>query len=1413
MNESSPRWREIAPSEYPWEREALAFVRARLPDGEPFRAWSNLEFVAEDGKFSEVDLLVAAPRGLFMVEIKSWDGRVAGDTNTWEVVKDGRKRQLDSPLMLTNVKARKLASRLRRQKALQGKPRFFVEALVFLSHPAVRCDLADTARQGVHLRDLEATAGSPGRPGIVAALSARPGAGESRRLDPSLSRAIAQALEQMGVRPMQRYLVAGNCVLDEVLDEGPGFQDWLAHQEGMERVRRRVRIYNVPLAAGTAARAELERAADRELQALEGLQHPGVLKPRHLSSSDRGPALIFDYDPEALRLDLFLREQGSALGFGDRLRLVRQLAEVLQFVHEKRLYHRALSPASIVVRRAEGGACELRIGNWQTALHETLSTGTPGRLTGVTDLGSLVGDPEQAYVAPEAVSLADAEPETLDVFSLGAVAFLILSGRPPAASQAELQRQLLGGRGLQLAGALDGAHPQLCELVDLATRAVVAERLASVTEFLEYLDVVEEELAKSAERPLLDPAEATSGDLLPGGFRVLRRLGRGSSAVVFLVHREGKDQVLKLALDASSEARLEAEAEVLRRLDHAAIVALLDTVRVGERLGLLLPFAEGGTLAGRLRQDGRLQPELLERFGEDLLGAVRYLEREGVPHRDIKPDNIGVTRRGGALHLVLLDFSLSRTPPSNLLAGTRPYLDPFLQLRRRPRWDLQAERFAAGVTLYEMAFGVVPQWGDGRSHPALVEDEVRVEAELLDSAVRDPLADFFRHALARRTEDRFDNAAEMLSAWRRAFASAGSSTTSHTAEAAAGELEARCAEARLETRVALLGLSTRAVNALERAQVETVRELLALPLFRLNRLRGVGSKTRKELLQAVRLLEGHLERPRLPESPAVAAEGGLEAGVLGLDLLLPKLLGDPRRKASSERRVVEALLGLEEAGPGEGEPELGAGWRSQSEVAKALELTRARISQVAIGVRARWGKQPAVTQLREDVAAILDEQGSAATAREVALALLARRGSSQEGPRRLRAALAALRAACEVEEGSAAPRWRTRRGSGRVLLALEEPAGANALLDYADALGRQADALAAQDPLPSPQRVLEELQQVPLPPGLPVMAPERLLRLAAAASEQAALSSRLELYPRGLAADRALRLASGSLLGAQELSLADVRSRVSSRFPDSRPLPGPPELDAWLREVGLNLEWQPEARQGQGAYVFPEHLLPGLSSSTVQRTTLAPEGAAASPETLAAEELDERLARAAKNGSFLVLMAEPRDLVAAERRLARFPVQTRSLEALWLAAMRRLAAHHGVDWQQVLAADALPPQAPDAITLRQFAHQALAEVEAGLAASPRTLLLTRPGLLARYGEVGLLERLRERVLRKPAPGEAGLHGVWVLTAAEPTATGPQVDGVAIPVPPPARWTRIPKPWLSLPPPLLPSPLAPAEPPR
>jgi hypothetical protein len=132
---SADRWKEVSASQFAWEREALDFIRQGLPDCEPYRAWSNFEFIADDGSINEVDLLVFTPQGFFLVEIKSRPGVLAGDAVTWLWTHEGREVAMDNPIFLANRKAKKLKALLSRQKACRDIRFPFIDAVIFCSEP------------------------------------------------------------------------------------------------------------------------------------------------------------------------------------------------------------------------------------------------------------------------------------------------------------------------------------------------------------------------------------------------------------------------------------------------------------------------------------------------------------------------------------------------------------------------------------------------------------------------------------------------------------------------------------------------------------------------------------------------------------------------------------------------------------------------------------------------------------------------------------------------------------------------------------------------------------------------------------------------------------------------------------------------------------------------------------------------------------------------------------------------------------------------------------------------------------------------------------------------------------------------------------------------------------------------------
>lgn len=1390
----SKHWTTVAESQYAWEREALEYIREQFPSHDPYRAWSNFEFIADDGTINEVDLLVFSREGFFLIEIKSNPGRLHGDAGTWTWENRGKRKTVDNPLILTNNKAKKLRSLLQRQKACKKKgPIPYLEALVFCSDPELKCELQGTARYRICLRDRKTEVGKPDQPGIMAAIMRR----ECRGLDPRAkgthdsptARMVSQAMEQAGIRPSQRHRKVSDYKLDEVIGEGPGYQDWSATHVQLSEVRRRVRIYNIRTGASDEERETIERAAQREARLLESLQHPGILRREGFTEHELGPALVFEHDPQAVRLDHYLAEQKDSLGVDVRLDLMRQIAEVIRFAHDKKVVHRGLCPQSILVTQPEADRPRIKVFNWQIGYREgSTTTGTSRQISATSHADRLVEDASTAYMAPEAVADDGNLGEHLDVFSLGAIAYHLFSGEAPAENGLDLSNKLRETKGLQISSVLNGAGESLQFLIQYSTHPEVANRIDSVVDYLGILDEVEEELTTPDHDFVEDPSRAQKGDLLPENFTVIKRLGQGACSVALLVERDGVEYVLKVASDPEHNARLRDEAAVLQKLRHQHVVEYCGQLETGDRFAFLMrpvlvrvrDEMQVETLGQRLRKEGRLHIGLLQRFGEDLLDVVRYLEEQGIPHRDIKPDNIAVGQigRGDKLHLVLFDFSLSRSPAENIRAGTTGYLDPLLPLRKPPRWDLHAERYAASVTLYELASWTLPKWGDGNTDPSHLDCEITIDPELFDANLRDAFSDFFRQAFRRNPAERFDNAEEMLRSWRDCFADIEIPGTDHEDVKVLRESLSR---ATFDTQISELGLGTLATDALDRANVITVEDLLSTAPRRLQRLRGVANKTRREISAAVKILRERLGSPKADDFASVDVETDtgtepLDVANLSVDLIAQRLTRTGSREGETTQRTLQAVLGLD--------PQLDGLWPSQTDVAGCVDVTRGRVGQLVSKFQVRWAKEAALNKLRGDLAGMLERAGGVMSVAELAEAILVARGSAQDEPQRTKLATAIARACVEVERTMAEPRFLVRRDHGRILVALTQE-----LASYAARLGDQADLLADEDPLVSPARVIQRLREIPLPTGAAVLSDARILRLAASASQHAAVSSRQELYPRGMEAARALKLSQGALYGVQSLTAQQIRERVSSRYPEAQPLPGRPALDDLLKSSGLDLNWDAGAKEGTGAYVPRQTGISSLSYDYSRFPTASGgnEGEEITPEIADARQFEERLQRGIKEGSFLALMVNPKHYQRACRELCeRFPVKLVDFEGLFIDTLQDVVRKAGAKWEAVVETDATPGKG-NWDKFMVLVKRAMPQIEEQLASADKTMLVTYSGLLARYDEMTLLERLRDKVGRRD-----GIPGLWLLVPGDHHAL---LDGKAVPIISPGQRTTIPDAWL------------------
>ncbi|MFO0851831.1 MAG: DNA-directed RNA polymerase subunit alpha C-terminal domain-containing protein [Gemmataceae bacterium] len=824
---------------------------------------------------------------------------------------------------------------------------------------------------------------------------------------------------------------------------------------------------------------------------------------------------------------------------------------------------------------------------------------------------------------------------------------------------------------------------------------------------------------------------------------------------------------------------------MLAKVRSAYVVGLHAVTEMHGRAVLVLDKAGDQTLAAHLREFGRCDLEWQERFGTDLLQALCDLEQAGVFHRDVKPDNIGIRDGRQRRQLVLFDFSLARAPLDNLRVGTPPYLDPFLPLRTPPRWDPAAERYAAAVTLYEMATGGLPRYGDGRSDPALTADEFSPDLAAMDPPVRAGLEKFFRQALHRDPAVRFDSGERMKRAWAKVFDEADQATV-----AVAGmqvEVAVRLEEVRPDTFVELLGLSARARGALERLGVATVRDFLGRTVPDFQFQPNVGAKTRRELVEWL----GRL-RVRFPDEAALAAARvpavSEDVTRLGLVALRDRLVGKATARDKRAYQIRCRLLGLEGGtAAADGSP----AWPPLTEVADRLAISRQRVHQVLLSDRVRWDRDPAVQPLREEVVGAVYKAGGVLTGRELAEVIVAGRGIDELAEAdRPKVAAALARVVYEAEQVKADPRLTLRRAPGGVVLvACSSERG-----DHAVRLGEVADELAAEDPLPSVTRAVERLLQVsapPLPAGCEPFGNERLLRVAVGLSLTAALNPQ-GIYPKGMPAIQAMRLGAGAFnsLGlADSITPDEIRRRMAARYPEAEPLPEHPALYELIKAAGFELEWD----DGLQAYRRPlRGDSSGPTSAYVRTATNRPsQPVEVTPEVAAARAFEEKLAFAIRDGGFLALSVVPKAMEDCEAELVRrFGLDRVSLDALILDALAEEAAARQAKWEKVLAADAAPRDSRDWQNLLRLVGYAMPKVEAGLVARTAPTLLVHPGLLARYDATGVIDRLRDQAGR---PDKVPV--LWMLIAADEQSELPTIDGKAVPLITPGQRATVSIAWV------------------
>lgn len=1280
MKRSSPLWRGMGDPAQAQEAAALERVCDELPEDGIARAWANVTFTDTSGRLNEVDVLLITRGGMYVVELKGWHGEIHGDQRTWTHA--GRTER--NPRLLANDKAKRLASVLKdvARKARQNPQivPFIGEAIVLHGQDS-KVQLDTYGAEQVWALDGFRVSGLGNKQNFSNLVSLP---ANRDPIDAVRANEIDRLMSAAGLMPRAKQRMIGQYALDssESLNEGNGWQDFLVtHPQA--KTKRRIRLFAYPMGASKESRAEVDRRAAREFRLTDGIRHPGIIGPADMLSTEEGSALVFDFDPNESSLADYLTHHGDTLTFADREAIVQDLAELVRFAHGQRLTHRALSPRSVRIHSGKDGTRAVGIRDWDLGKRPDEGTTTATLISrGVTDVVASVDQDALLYLAPETLkSITPTSPQPLDVYGVGALAFLVLTNKSPAVNFAALEALLNSdAKGLDPRAVLPEISDAYADVIVNATAFAELHRTIDIGVLLDDLS-----LARSAERgpePVhvdVDPLESAPGDIIDDRFEIIKRRGSGSTGVALEVtdySLERESLILKLAKDDSAASRLDNEAAVLDRLNHPRIVKRVEgPLSVGNRRAILMTDAGNETLADRIRLEGRATIEQLERYGDDLFSAIEHLEEQGVFHRDIKPSNLAVKPDPGTRkpHLTLFDFSLSDEPIANIRSGSKPYLDPYLGSRARPQYDSAAERFSIAATLFELATADAVWWETG-DQPTKPTDPPVVSSAQFESSISDTLGQFFRTAFEPTAAKRHPS----LSAMQRAWADALNSADADDADFTANDEKADLVD--LSTPLTDAGLSARALSALARVDARTVAELLGVPPVRINQIRGLGEQVRREISSRIREW-----RKRLTSATSTV-ESALIPG----------------------RRPVERIFGVVSQKLNETEDE----WRK------------------------RLRKQGVLKQPISDISLWLRELGNVASSTELAAKLLREYGSTLDGGSRQDAAKSVIDSIIRFDMRAQSPRLLAQkiRNTGETVVAYTPDDEEGLSFDEAETqlealvrLSHTVDTLLAQSDIVSGVTLRETFAL----PGERLALPGiRVSQLAIGLSQIGRVSSMGEAYRADLTPKRAVETA---LRGAatRELAIVTIEQRVKARFPEAAEIPKRPQLDEAVRSALPHLEW----RADSGKYVLRESH-DASSTYTASTTSLV--------ETSADSALVAKLTSSIRHHGALVLASSVRHRTLDESAgliATGYGVRIIDLADLILDALKQTAESNRIPWETVLRADAEADGTQDRRNLLQLARMALVPVWQKLMESEDPLLLMNSAVLARLGLTDLIAQV------------------------------------------------------------------------
>lgn len=258
--------------------------------------------------------------------------------------------------------------------------------------------------------------------------------------------------------------------------------------------------------------------------------------------------------------------------------------------------------------------------------------------------------------------------------------------------------------------------------------------------------------------------ELKEGTILAGRYEILKLLGQGGMGAVYKARDIDLDRTVALKLIRPELAknpeilrRFKQELILARQVTHKNVIRIFDLGQSDGIKFITMDFVEGQDLRSLLHEKGKFPPEQAARIMLQISRALEAAHGEGVIHRDLKPQNIMLDKKG---RVYVMDFGIARSAylpgmtQTGALIGTPEYMSP--EQARGQNLTERSDLFSLGVIFYEMLTGKSPYPGDAALATLWKRLQEKPKPPIeVDATVPKPLNDIVMKALQVEPEKRW----------------------------------------------------------------------------------------------------------------------------------------------------------------------------------------------------------------------------------------------------------------------------------------------------------------------------------------------------------------------------------------------------------------------------------------------------------------------------------------------------------------------------------------------------------------------------------------------------------------------------------------------------------------------------------